>query len=47
MLVGDDGSVLIDNGLQKSTAATENLAGGPIDYLISTHLHGDHVGCNA
>ncbi len=51
MLVGDEGSVLIDNGLQKSAAvtlaATEKLAGGPIDYLITTHLHGDHVGCNA
>ena len=51
MLVGDEGSILIDNGLQKSAAvtvaATEKVAGGPIDYLITTHLHGDHVGCNA
>lgn len=51
MLVDDEGSVLIDNGLQKSAAvtvaATEALAGGPVDHLISTHLHGDHVGCNA
>ena len=51
MLIGDEGSVLIDNGLQKSAdvtlAATEKLAGGPIKYLISTHLHADHVGCNA
>ena len=51
MLVGDEGSVLIDNGLQKSSAvtlaATEKLAGGPVDFLISTHLHADHVGCNA
>ncbi len=51
MLVGDEGCVLIDNGLQKSAAvtlsATEKLAGGAIDYLISTHLHADHVGCNA
>lgn len=51
MLIGDEGTVLIDNGLQKSAAvtvaATEKLAGGPIDYLISTHLHADHVGCNA
>ncbi|WP_299847013.1 MBL fold metallo-hydrolase [uncultured Roseovarius sp.] len=51
MLVGDESSVLIDNGLEKSAAvtvaATEKLAGGPIDYLISTHLHADHVGCNA
>lgn len=51
MLVGKDGSVLIDNGLQKASAvtvaATEHLAGGPVDFLISTHLHADHVGCNA
>lgn len=51
MLIGNEGSVLIDNGLQKSAAvtlsATKKLAGGPVDYLISTHLHGDHVGCNA
>ncbi len=51
MLIGDEGSVLIDNGLQKSSAvtlaATETLAGGTVDYLISTHLHADHVGCNA
>jgi len=51
MLVGKDGSVLIDNGLQKASAvtvaATEKLAGGPVDFLISTHLHADHVGCNA
>lgn len=51
MLIGDEGSLLIDNGLQKSSAvtltATEKLAGGPIDFLISTHLHADHVGCNA
>lgn len=51
MLIGDEGSVLIDNGLHKSSAvtlaATEELAGGPVDFLISTHLHADHVGCNA
>jgi glyoxylase-like metal-dependent hydrolase (beta-lactamase superfamily II) len=51
MLVGEEGSLLIDNGLKKSSAvtvaATQKLAGGPIDFLISTHLHADHVGCNA
>lgn len=51
MLIGEEGSVLIDNGLHKSAAvtlaATQQLAGGPVDFLISTHLHADHVGCNA
>ena len=51
MLIGDEGSILIDNGLQKSAQvtlkATQDLAGGPIKFLISTHLHADHVGCNA
>lgn len=51
LLVGDEGSVLIDNGLEKAAnvtvSATEKLAGKPIDFLISTHLHADHVGCNA
>ncbi|GLO69960.1 cyclase [Phaeobacter inhibens] len=51
MLVGDEGALLIDTGLQKAVdvtlSTTENLAGGPVNYLITTHLHGDHVGCNA
>ncbi len=51
LLVGDEGSVLINTGASKAAAvtlaATERLAGGPVDYLITTHLHADHVGCNA
>lgn len=49
--VGDDGVVMIDNGLsgvlgilRKEVAKTTDQ---PIDYLINTHVHGDHIGNNA
>ena len=48
---GKEGSIMIDNGLGSVTqlllseiAKTTNK---PIDYLINTHLHGDHIGNNA
>ena len=51
LLVGDDYNVLIDDGtLPFAPALLEvatSLAGGPIDFVINTHLHGDHVGGNA
>lgn len=51
ILVGDDFNVLIDDGLLPFAPAlleaATNLAGGPIDFVINTHLHGDHVGGNA
>lgn len=50
LLVGDEGAVLIDNGLEKAASMTlatvERMANGPVDYVINTHLHGDHVSCN-
>ena len=51
ILVGDEYNVLIDDGMTPFApalieAATE-LAGGPIDFVINTHVHGDHVGGNA
>ncbi len=50
LFISEDSSVLIDSGLQKAAemtlATTERLAGGPVEFLVSTHLHGDHVGCN-
>jgi len=51
MLVGDDYNILIDDGtLPFAPALLEaatSLAGGPIDFVINTHVHGDHVGGNA
>ena len=51
MLVGDDYNVLIDDGMLPFAPAlleaATSLAGGPIDFVINTHLHGDHVGGNA
>lgn len=51
LIVGSDGAVMIDNGLstvtdilKKEIAKTTKK---PIDYLINTHLHGDHIGNNA
>ena len=50
LLVGDDGVVMIDNGLpsvidilRKRIAETTTK---PIDYLLNTHVHGDHIGNN-
>lgn len=51
LLTGDDGVVLIDNGVEAVTqlalAAIEKLTDAPVDFLINTHAHGDHVGINA
>ena len=51
VVVGKDGVVMIDNGvpavldlLKKEIKKTTDK---PIDYLINTHLHNDHVGNNA
>jgi len=51
LLVGEERVVLIDDAMVPTapalvTAANE-LAGRPIDFVINTHLHGDHVGGNA
>jgi glyoxylase-like metal-dependent hydrolase (beta-lactamase superfamily II) len=43
--------VLIDDGMLPFApallAAATDLAGGSIDFVINTHLHGDHVGGNS
>lgn len=48
---GQDGLVMIDNGmpniLDKLRAEIEKISDAPVDYLISTHVHGDHTGNNA
>lgn len=51
LLTGDDGIVLIDNGLSAVSAMTvatiEQMTDGPVNFIINTHAHGDHVGANA
>lgn len=51
LLVGDDRVVLIDDGIGPVAPllieAAAKLAGRPIDFLINTHIHPDHVGGNA
>jgi len=51
LLVGDDQVVLIDDGVEPIAAAlidsVEEIAGRPVDFVINTHVHGDHVGSNA
>ncbi len=48
---GEDGVVLIDDGLppltEKLLAAVAKLTDEPVDFLINTHVHGDHIGGNA
>lgn len=51
LLTGDDGVVLIDDGMPTipatTVAAVEALTGDPVDFVINTHAHGDHTGANA
>lgn len=48
--VGDDGVFLIDDQFaplaDKIKAAIGKVTNQPVDYLINTHWHGDHVGGN-
>ena len=51
LTVGDDGVVMIDNGvsalLDVLKEEIKKTTDKPIDYLINTHLHQDHTGNNA
>lgn len=51
LLVGDDQVVLIDDGVEPIGPAlietVAEIAGRPVDFVINTHVHGDHVGSNA
>jgi glyoxylase-like metal-dependent hydrolase (beta-lactamase superfamily II) len=51
LLVGDERIVLVDDGLEPLAPvlidAATKVAGRPIDFVINTHVHGDHVGGNA
>jgi cyclase len=48
--VGSDGVVLIDDSmpplLDKMKAAIKKVANAPVDFLVNTHVHGDHTGNN-
>jgi len=50
LLVGDEYVVMIDDVLEPTAPAlvakVEEIAGRPIDFVINTHAHGDHVGGN-
>lgn len=50
LLVGDEYVVMIDDVLESTAPAlvakAEEIAGRPIDFVINTHAHGDHVGGN-
>ena len=51
LLVGDEHIVLVDDGLEPFAPAlidaVAEVAGRPIDFVINTHIHGDHIGGNA
>ena len=51
LIVGEEKVVLIDDGMAPITAdlvaTVDELAGRPIDFVVNTHVHGDHVGSNA
>jgi glyoxylase-like metal-dependent hydrolase (beta-lactamase superfamily II) len=51
LLVGEDKVVLIDDGMAPITAdlvaTVAELSDSSIDFIVNTHVHGDHVGSNA
>ncbi|MFT6725481.1 MAG: cyclase, partial [Arenicella sp.] len=48
--VGSDGVAMIDNGvsgvIEILKAEIAKITKQPIDYMINTHIHGDHIGNN-
>ena len=48
--IGEDGVVLIDDALSSNLSllktAIKSVTEQPIDYLINTHFHADHIGNN-
>ncbi len=51
LLTGDERIVLIDDFVEPLSATlievTSGIAGKPVDFVINTHVHGDHTGANA
>jgi len=50
LITGDDATILIDDGIEPFgemlLAAINKHAERPVDFVINTHAHGDHVGAN-
>lgn len=50
LLIGEDYTVLIDDAMTPTAPllleAVTALAGSQVDFVINTHVHGDHVGGN-
>ncbi len=50
LTVGADGVAMIDNGMPDVLALLKKeiaeITDQPVDYLINTHVHGDHIGNN-
>ena len=50
LITGDDVVVLLDDGLEPhvpvTLAAIVALTGDPVNFVINTHAHGDHIGAN-
>lgn len=50
LFVGDEYVVLIDDAMVHTVSplmdAASEIAGRPVDFVINTHVHGDHVGGN-
>lgn len=51
LLTGSDGVILIDDAIEPMAGnvikAVEAHTSQPVDFLINTHVHGDHIGGNA
>ncbi len=52
LVIGRDRTVLVDSGYGRDTSITlakvsVELAGRPLDWLVNTHCHSDHMGGNA
>lgn len=50
LLSGEDGVILVDDSMPPLTArllaAVDRVAGAPVDFVLNTHVHGDHTGGN-
>jgi glyoxylase-like metal-dependent hydrolase (beta-lactamase superfamily II) len=50
LLTGKDGVVLVDDSFPPLTetllAVVDKVAGAPVDFLVNTHVHGDHLAGN-